>query len=79
MRAVVDGKLPEGVTGKDIILAIIGEIGTAGGIRLCLEYAGEAIRSLSIGRMTLHCHAASDARTLRNPNAGAAAVPISAG
>ena len=42
MRAVVDGKLPAGVTAKDIILAIIGEIGTAGGTGYALEYAGEA-------------------------------------
>jgi 3-isopropylmalate/(R)-2-methylmalate dehydratase large subunit len=54
MRAVVDGKLPEGVTAKDIILAIIGEIGTAGGTGYALEYAGEAIRTLSMeGRMTV--------------------------
>jgi 3-isopropylmalate/(R)-2-methylmalate dehydratase large subunit len=54
MRAVVDGKLPEGVTAKDIILAIIGEIGTAGGTGYALEYAGEAIRALSVeGRMTV--------------------------
>src|SRR6202167_5322907 len=54
MRAVVDGKLPHGVTAKDIILAIIGEIGTAGGTGYALEYAGEAIRSLSMeGRMTV--------------------------
>src|SRR5487761_1480805 len=54
MRAVVDGKLPEGVTAKDIILAIIGEIGTAGGTGYVLEYAGDAIRSLSMeGRMTV--------------------------
>jgi 3-isopropylmalate/(R)-2-methylmalate dehydratase large subunit len=54
MRAVVNGKLPEGVTAKDIILAIIGEIGTAGGTGYALEYAGEAIRSLSMeGRMTV--------------------------
>jgi 3-isopropylmalate/(R)-2-methylmalate dehydratase large subunit len=54
MRAVVDGKLPEGVTAKDIILAIIGEIGTAGGTGYALEYAGETIRSLSMeGRMTV--------------------------
>ncbi|GIK82589.1 MAG: 3-isopropylmalate dehydratase large subunit [Pseudorhodoplanes sp.] len=54
MRAVVDGKLPAGVTAKDIILAIIGEIGTAGGTGYALEYAGEAIRSLSMeGRMTI--------------------------
>jgi 3-isopropylmalate/(R)-2-methylmalate dehydratase large subunit len=54
MRAVVDGTLPRGVTAKDIILAIIGEIGTAGGTGYALEYAGEAIRSLSMeGRMTV--------------------------
>jgi 3-isopropylmalate/(R)-2-methylmalate dehydratase large subunit len=54
MRAVVDGKLPPGVAAKDIILAIIGEIGTAGATGHALEYAGEAIRSLSMeGRMTV--------------------------
>src|SRR5258707_2389035 len=54
MRAVVDGKLPPGVTAKDIILAIIGEIGTAGGTGYALEYAGEAVRALSMeGRMTV--------------------------
>jgi 3-isopropylmalate/(R)-2-methylmalate dehydratase large subunit len=54
MRAVVDGKLPYGVAAKDIILAIIGEIGTAGGTGYALEYAGEAIRTLSMeGRMTV--------------------------
>jgi 3-isopropylmalate/(R)-2-methylmalate dehydratase large subunit len=54
MRAIVDGKLPAGVTAKDIILAIIGEIGTAGGTGYALEYAGETIRSLSMeGRMTV--------------------------
>jgi 3-isopropylmalate/(R)-2-methylmalate dehydratase large subunit len=54
MRAVVDGVLPYGVTAKDIILAIIGEIGTAGGTGYALEYAGEAIRALSMeGRMTV--------------------------
>jgi 3-isopropylmalate/(R)-2-methylmalate dehydratase large subunit len=54
MRALVDGKLPANVTAKDIILAIIGEIGTAGGTGYALEYAGEAIRSLSMeGRMTV--------------------------
>jgi 3-isopropylmalate/(R)-2-methylmalate dehydratase large subunit len=54
MRAVVDGTPPRGVTAKDIILAIIGEIGTAGGTGYALEYAGEAIRSLSMeGRMTV--------------------------
>jgi 3-isopropylmalate/(R)-2-methylmalate dehydratase large subunit len=54
MRAVVDGRLPAGVTAKDIILAIIGEIGTAGGTGYALEYAGEAVRALSMeGRMTM--------------------------
>ena len=54
MRAVIDGKLPQGVTAKDIILAIIGEIGTAGGTGYALEYAGEAINALSMeGRMTV--------------------------
>src|SRR3954469_7101410 len=54
MRAVVDGKLPPGVTAKDIILAIIGEIGMAGGTGHVIEYTGEAIRALSMeGRMTV--------------------------
>ncbi|WP_214474500.1 3-isopropylmalate dehydratase large subunit [Mesorhizobium sp. dw_380] len=54
MLVRVDGRLPEGVTAKDIILAIIGEIGTAGGTGYVIEYAGEAIRSLSMeGRMTI--------------------------
>lgn len=54
MRITVDGKLPAGVTAKDIILAIIGEIGTAGGTGHVMEYAGEAIRALSMeGRMTI--------------------------
>jgi 3-isopropylmalate/(R)-2-methylmalate dehydratase large subunit len=51
---VVDGDLPDGVTANDIILAIIGEIGTAGGTGHVIEYAGEAIRALSMeGRMTV--------------------------
>ncbi|TWG92577.1 3-isopropylmalate/(R)-2-methylmalate dehydratase large subunit [Mesorhizobium sp. J18] len=54
MLVRVDGTLPQGVTAKDIILAIIGEIGTAGGTGHVIEYAGEAIRSLSMeGRMTI--------------------------
>ncbi|SHF52398.1 3-isopropylmalate/(R)-2-methylmalate dehydratase large subunit [Kaistia soli DSM 19436] len=54
MRITVDGKAPAGVTAKDIILAIIGEIGTAGGTGHVMEYAGEAIRDLSMeGRMTV--------------------------
>src|SRR5271165_481667 len=54
MRVLVDGKLPDGVTAKDIILAIIGEIGTAGGTGYVLEYCGSAIEALSMeGRMTV--------------------------
>ncbi|MEZ5871364.1 MAG: 3-isopropylmalate dehydratase large subunit [Nitratireductor sp.] len=54
MLVEVNGQLPEGVTAKDIILAIIGEIGTAGGTGHVIEFAGEAIRSLSMeGRMTV--------------------------
>jgi 3-isopropylmalate/(R)-2-methylmalate dehydratase large subunit len=54
MRVNVNGVLPDGVTAKDIILAIIGEIGTAGGTGYTIEYAGDAIRALSMeGRMTV--------------------------
>ena len=54
MRITVNGALPVGVTAKDIILAIIGKIGTAGGTGYVIEYAGEAIRNLSMeGRMTI--------------------------
>src|SRR5688500_14080991 len=54
MRVTVDGRLPEGVTAKDVILAIIGEIGTAGGTGHVIEYAGDVLRSLSMeGRMTV--------------------------
>jgi 3-isopropylmalate/(R)-2-methylmalate dehydratase large subunit len=54
MRVLVEGTLPDGVTAKDIVLAIIGEIGTAGGTGHVIEYAGEAIRALSMeGRMTV--------------------------
>src|SRR5579871_4386256 len=54
MRVKVDGALPQGVTAKDIILAIIGEIGTAGGTGHVIEYCGSAIESLSMeGRMTI--------------------------
>lgn len=54
MRIRVEGKAPEGITAKDIILAIIGEIGTSGGTGHVIEYAGEAIRALSMeGRMTI--------------------------
>ncbi|HUJ04083.1 MAG TPA: 3-isopropylmalate dehydratase large subunit, partial [Rhizomicrobium sp.] len=54
MRVRVNGKLPLGVTAKDIALAIIAKIGTAGGTGHVIEYAGDAIRALSMeGRMTL--------------------------
>jgi 3-isopropylmalate/(R)-2-methylmalate dehydratase large subunit len=54
MLVRVDGELTSGVTAKDIVLAIIGEIGTAGGTGSVIEYAGSAIRSLSMeGRMTV--------------------------
>jgi 3-isopropylmalate/(R)-2-methylmalate dehydratase large subunit len=54
MAITVDGRLPEGSTAKDIILAVIARIGTGGGQGYVLEYRGEAIRSLSMeGRMTV--------------------------
>lgn len=54
MRITVDGLPGPGVTAKDIILAIIGKIGTAGGTGHVIEYSGEAIRNLSMeGRMTI--------------------------
>ena len=54
MSVSVEGIAPEGVTAKDIILAIIGEIGTGGGIGHVIEYRGSAIRALSMeGRMTV--------------------------
>jgi len=54
MRITVNGALPVGVTAKDLILAIIGKIGTAGGTGHVIEYAGQAIRDLSMeGRMTV--------------------------
>ncbi len=54
MAITVDGTLPEGVTAKDLILAIIAEIGTGGGQGHIVEYRGEAVRNLSMeGRMTV--------------------------
>ncbi len=54
MRIDVEGKLGPGVTAKDIILAVIGKIGTAGGTGYVIEYTGSAIRGLSMeGRMTV--------------------------
>jgi 3-isopropylmalate/(R)-2-methylmalate dehydratase large subunit len=54
MRVLVDDPLPPGCTGKDLILAIIGQLGTAGGTGYIIEYAGRAFRDLSMeGRMTV--------------------------
>ncbi len=54
MRVTVNGKVGAGITAKDIVLAIIGEIGTAGGTGYAIEFAGEAISDLSMeGRMTV--------------------------
>ena len=54
MRVTVDGALPQGVVAKDLALAIIGAIGTAGGTGCVIEYAGKAVEDLSMeGRMTL--------------------------
>jgi 3-isopropylmalate/(R)-2-methylmalate dehydratase large subunit len=54
MAINVEGSLPDGVTAKDLILAIIGQIGTGGGQGYIVEYRGEAIRSLSMeGRLTV--------------------------
>ncbi|MEI6985131.1 MAG: 3-isopropylmalate dehydratase large subunit [Rhodospirillaceae bacterium] len=54
MRISINGMLPPGVTAKDIALAVIGTIGTAGGTGYVIEYAGQAVRDLSMeGRMTL--------------------------
>jgi len=54
MLVNVSGKLPEGVTAKDLALGIIGTIGTDGGTGYAIEFAGEAVRALSMeGRMTL--------------------------
>ena len=54
MRVTVEGQLARGVTAKDVVLAIIGRIGTAGGTGCAIEFAGSTIRSLSMeGRMTV--------------------------
>ena len=61
MRVRVDGAIPPGVTAKDIVLAIIGRIGTAGGTGCAIEFAGTAIEQLSVeGRMTV-CNMAIEA------------------
>jgi 3-isopropylmalate/(R)-2-methylmalate dehydratase large subunit len=61
MRVRVEGRLGPGVTAKDVVLAIIGRIGTAGGTGCAIEFAGSAIMSLSVeGRMTV-CNMAIEA------------------
>jgi 3-isopropylmalate/(R)-2-methylmalate dehydratase large subunit len=61
MLVKVEGKLPQGCTAKDIVLAIIGRIGTAGGTGYTIEFGGSAIRALSMeGRMTV-CNMAIEA------------------
>ncbi|MFZ6641560.1 3-isopropylmalate dehydratase large subunit [Undibacterium sp. TC4M20W] len=61
MLVQVDGAMPVGVTAKDIVLAVIGKIGTAGGTGYAIEFAGSIIRSLSMeGRMTV-CNMAIEA------------------
>ncbi len=61
MRVTVEGRLQKGVSAKDVVLAIIGRIGTAGGTGFTIEFAGSTIRSLSMeGRMTV-CNMAIEA------------------
>lgn len=61
MLVQIDGALPVGVTAKDLVLAVIGKIGTAGGTGYAIEFAGSTIRSLSMeGRMTI-CNMAIEA------------------
>ncbi|MFM7273475.1 MAG: aconitase family protein, partial [Gammaproteobacteria bacterium] len=61
MRVRVDGRLGPGVTAKDLVLAVIGTIGAAGGTGYAIEFAGEAVRALSMeGRMTI-CNMAIEA------------------
>jgi len=61
MLVRVDGELPAGVTAKDIVLAVIGKIGTAGGTGYAIEFGGSTIRALSMeGRMTI-CNMAIEA------------------
>ena len=61
LRVRVEGALPPGVTGKDVVLAIIGRIGTAGGTGFAIEFAGSAIRALTMeGRMSV-CNMAIEA------------------
>jgi 3-isopropylmalate/(R)-2-methylmalate dehydratase large subunit len=61
MLVRIDGRLPAGVTSKDLVLAVIGRIGTAGGTGYAIEFGGEAVRALSMeARMTM-CNMAIEA------------------
>src|SRR5258707_12086417 len=74
MRVNVEGTLPLGVTAKDIILAVIGKLGTAGGTGYVIEYAGRAIRELTMeGRMTV-CNMSIEAGARAGPIAPADAT-----
>src|SRR5207237_8048065 len=61
MAITVNGDLPDGVTAKDVVLAIIARIGTGGGIGSVLEYRGDAIRVLSMERRMPVCNMSIDA------------------
>ena len=61
MKIEVQGKLPIGVTAKDIILSIIGKIGTAGGTGFVIEYTGEAIKNLSMEERMTVCNMSIEA------------------
>src|SRR5207253_8185896 len=61
MAITVDGELPPGVTAKDIILAIIGRIGTGGGVGHVDEYPGSATRAMSMTGRAARCNISTDA------------------
>ncbi len=68
MAVTVDGELPAGSTAKDVILGVIGRIGTGGGIGSVIEYRGSVFRSLSMeGRMTV-CNMSIEAGRARRPH-----------
>ena len=57
----IDGRLPIGVAAKDLILYLIGRISTSGGVGYCIEYAGEAIRGLSMEERMTVCNMSIEA------------------
>ncbi len=61
MRVNIEGMLPAGVTGKDLVLAIIGTIGTAGGTGHAIEFAGEAVSAMSMEQRMTMCNMAIEA------------------